>query len=145
MKEKTENRVICVTLRFTESEFEKIQGKIKNTRFRNLSSYLRYVLLEKKIVTLYRNQSVDEEMEELIQLRKELNFIGHNFNQTVKILNSVIDMPDARYWQQMLNVSKKELEPNIKKLKKELTNSQTYGRKNHLRKKYKRCFELQRK
>lgn len=117
MKEKTENRVIRVTLRFTESEFEKIQGKIKNTRFRNLSSYLRYVLLEKKIVTLYRNQSVDEEMEELIQLRKELNFVGHNFNQTVKKLNSVIDMPDARYWQQMLNVSKKELEPNIKNIK----------------------------
>lgn len=117
MKEKTENRVIRFTLRLSKSELEKLQERMMNTRFRNMSSYFRYVLLEKKITTLYRNQSMDEEMEELIQLRKELNFIGHNFNQTVKKLNSVIDMPDARYWQQMLNVSKKELEPNIKNIK----------------------------
>ena len=120
MKEKNENRVIRVTLRFNESEFEKIQEKIKNTWFRNLSSYIRYVLLEKKIVTLYRNQSMDELMEELIQLRRELNFIGHNFNQTVKKLNSVIDMPEAIYWQEMLNVSKKELEPGIKNIKEKI-------------------------
>lgn len=60
---------------------------------------------------------MDEEMEELIQLRKELNFIGHNYNQTVKKLNSVIDMPEARYWQEMLSVSKNELEPCIRKIK----------------------------
>lgn len=117
MKEKKENRVIRVTLRFNKSEYKKIQQRMSNTRFRNMSSYLRYVLLEKKITTLYRNQSMDEEMEELIQLRKELNFIGHNYNQTVKKLNSVIDMPDARYWQEMLSVSKNELEPCIRKIK----------------------------
>ncbi|HTN19781.1 MAG TPA: hypothetical protein VL125_04865 [Pelobium sp.] len=117
MKEKIEKRVIRVTLRLNKSEFEKIQERMNNTRFRNTSSYFRYVLLEKKITTLYRNQSMDEEMEELIQLRKELNFIGHNYNQTVKKLNSVIAMPDARHWQQLLNVSKNELEPCIRKIK----------------------------
>jgi hypothetical protein len=56
-------------------------------------------------------------MEELILLRQELNFVGHNFNQAVKKLNSFAEMPDAYYWKNAIDISRDQLEPCIKKIK----------------------------
>ena len=36
------------------------------------------------LVATYRNQSLDDFMTEMMQLRSELNSIGNNFNQAVK-------------------------------------------------------------
>ena len=117
MNKEKDNRNRWLNTRLTQVEFNSIKKRFENSTFLKMSEYSRCVLLEKTVKVKARNQSMDELMEELIQLRKELNFIGHNFNQTVKKLNSVIDMPEARYWQEMLNVSKKELEPSIKNIK----------------------------
>jgi hypothetical protein len=46
-------------------------------------------LLEKPVGFKYRNESLDQVMEELMVLRKELNGIGNNLNQSVKKLHSL--------------------------------------------------------
>ncbi|TKB99150.1 plasmid mobilization protein [Pedobacter cryophilus] len=117
-----ENRIIRVTIRFKKSEFEKIEAKYKRTAFRHLNEYLRNVILDKKITNLYRNQSMDELMEGLILLRQELNYVGHNFNQAVKKLNSFAEMPDAHYWKKAMDISRNELEPCIKNIKDKMNN-----------------------
>ena len=61
---------------------------------------------------------MDEVLEELILLRKELNAIGINFNQAVWKLNSVEGMPDAHIWQAMIVVLRDKLELALIQIKK---------------------------
>lgn len=61
---------------------------------------------------------MDEVLEELILLRKELNAIGINFKQAVWKLNSVEGMPDAHIWQAMIVVLRDKLELALIQIKK---------------------------
>lgn len=60
---------------------------------------------------------MDDLLEELILLRRELNSIGVNFNQAVHKLNSVTGIPASHQWQTMLTILRDELEPSIKNIK----------------------------
>ena len=87
-----------MTVRFTPTEYEKLEKKFQNTTSSQLSHYVRNVLLEKPIVIKYRNQSLDAFMEEIILLKQELNAIGNNFNQAVKKLHTLKQIPEFRTW-----------------------------------------------
>ncbi len=65
-------------------------------------------IFEKPIVTTFRNQSLDDLMTEAIKLRNELNGIGNNFNQAVKKLHTLQQIPEFRSW-----LITHELEKNI--------------------------------
>lgn len=54
-----------------------------------MSDYARKILLGKPMVGTYRNASMDELMNELIKLRKDLNGLANNFNQTVHKLHTL--------------------------------------------------------
>jgi len=110
---KTEKRTRKVTVRFTEKEYEKVDRKFKATTSSQLSHYIRSVLLEKPIVTKYRNQSLDAFMEEIILLRQELNAIGNNFNQAVKKLHTLHQIPEFRSWIVMNESTKQQLMTKI--------------------------------
>lgn len=107
-----ENRTRRLIIRLKPKEFELIENRFKKSMLRKLSEYSRNVLLEKSISVLHRDKSMDDILEELILLRKELNCIGNNFNQSVRKLNSVRDMPDAHLWEGMLTVLRDELQPS---------------------------------
>ena len=117
IEEKRSRRLIT---RLKPEEFTLIENRFKKSMFRKLSEYSRNVLLEKTITVTHRDKSMDEVLEELILLRKELNCIGNNFNQAVRKLNSVSGMPDAHIWQSMLTVLRDELEPSIREIKERL-------------------------
>lgn len=117
MEEKRSRRLIT---RLKPEEFRLVENRFKKSMFRKMSEYSRNVLLEKTITVTHRNKSMDEVLEELILLRRELNFIGNNFNQAVRKLNSVNGMPDAHIWQSMLTVLRDELEPKIREIKERL-------------------------
>lgn len=87
-----------MTVRFTPKEFEKLEAKFQTTTSNQISQYVRNVLLEKPIVIKYRNESLDNFMEELIQVKQELNAIGNNFNQAVKKLHLLKQIPEFRQW-----------------------------------------------
>lgn len=116
------NRSLWLTIRMKLDEYELLNKRVAGTTCRSLSEYSRKVLLEKTITVISRDKSMDDVLEELILLRKELNFIGNNFNQAVRKLNSVSGMPEAQIWQSMMVVLRDQIEPSIGQIKGRMDN-----------------------
>lgn len=87
MKGNKENRNKWLHLRLTEKEWQLLRDRTAKSVGLKVSDYARKMLLSKPIVGSYRNRSLDDFMEEMIVLRKELNHIGNNFNQAVHKLH----------------------------------------------------------
>ncbi len=50
------------------------------------------------ITIIYRNGSADDFLKDMLQLQKELNAIGNNFNQAVHKLHTLDRIPEFRKW-----------------------------------------------
>lgn len=98
MERENSNRTRIVGLRFTPEEYAKIERKWKVSTCRKLSDYIRKHLFNKPINTTYRNQSLDDMTCEMMLLYKQLNAIGNNFNQAVKKLHTLDQIPEFRVW-----------------------------------------------
>jgi hypothetical protein len=122
MNKDNENRSLWLTIRMRPDEYKLLNKRVAFTTCRSLSEYGRKVLLEKSITVINRDKSMDDVLEELILLRKELNSIGNNFNQAVRKLNSVSGMPDAQIWQNMMIVLRDQIEPSIGQIKERMNN-----------------------
>ncbi len=92
------NRSKWLHLRLSPKEYETVQRQFSKTTCRKISEYARKRLLSKPVKVNYRNQSLDELMRELIQLRSELNSIGNNFNQAVKKLHTLSMIRQFQDW-----------------------------------------------
>ena len=111
MEKQEENRTRRVIVRFKPIEFELLEKRFKKTMFRKLSEYTRNVLLEKNITVTYRDKAMDDVLEELILLRRELNAIGNNLNQAVRNINAAHGHADVRLWANLLSVVNSKVEP----------------------------------
>ena len=60
---------------------------------------------------------MDDVLEEMILLRRELNAIGNNLNQAMRNINSAHGNPDTRLWMELLSVINSKLEPSIQQIK----------------------------
>jgi hypothetical protein len=87
-----------ISFRVKPGEYEKIYGHFSKTTSRKLSEYARNVLLQKPVTVKYRNQSADDFLKEMLQLKKELNAIGHNYNQAVKKLHTLDRVETISSW-----------------------------------------------
>jgi hypothetical protein len=87
-----------MVVRMNDEEYEQLKKFQQKTTIKYLSTYARKVLLQKPVVVKYRNQSADEFLKEMILLKKELNYIGNNFNQTVHKLHLLDKIPEFRTW-----------------------------------------------
>jgi archaellum component FlaC len=92
------NRTRLLQARLTPGEYEKVQKKFSKTICRKLSDYVRKVLLDKPVTVNMRNESLDAFMAEMIALRNELNAIGNNYNQLIKRLHVLQDIPEIKSW-----------------------------------------------
>ncbi len=92
------NRTRLVGLRLTDAEYDRIATQWQQSTCRKLSEFIRDQLFNRPIITYYRNQSMDDAMAELMQLRTEINQIGHNFNQAVKKLHLLQQIPEFKSW-----------------------------------------------
>ncbi|WP_268225323.1 plasmid mobilization protein [Sinomicrobium oceani] len=98
MKKEKTSRTRMVQFRLTPEEYQKLQKRFNGTTHKKLSQYLRDCLLKKPIVATYRNASLDDFMEEVSLLRKELNYIGVNHNQVVKKLHTLQRIEGFKIW-----------------------------------------------
>ena len=98
MEEKNSGRNRWLHIRLTKEEFEQIDRNFKASACRKRSDFVRRNLLRKPIVLKYRNESLDKLLQELIQLRSQLNFMGNNFNQSVKKLHTLFETSDLKVW-----------------------------------------------
>ncbi len=87
-----------VSFRIKPTDYESLEKLRKATTCRNMSEYARKVLLSKPVVVKYRSQSADQFLEEMILLKNELSAIGNNFNQAVKRLHTLDNLPEMRNW-----------------------------------------------
>jgi hypothetical protein len=109
MKRENSNRTRIVGLRLTPEEYAQIERKFRASTCRKLSDHIRNHLFNKPIVTTYRNQSLDDLMEETIVLTAELKAIGNNINQIAKKFNTlklILEFREQAFW---FEIDKKRL------------------------------------
>jgi hypothetical protein len=87
-----------VKMRMNDDELNRLQKLQQKTTEKNASNYLRKVVLQKPVMVKYRNQSADDFLKDMLELKKELNAIGNNFNQAVKKLHILDKIPEFRAW-----------------------------------------------
>jgi hypothetical protein len=102
------NKMVVVRMNATEiSQLTRLQGK---TTEKDTSSYLRKVALQKPVTVKYRNESADDFLLDMLNLKKELNAIGNNFNRAVHKLHLLDKIPELRLCVQQYNGLPKKME-----------------------------------
>jgi hypothetical protein len=117
MQEKKSLRTRIIGLRLTLSEYAQIEKRCKNSTANKLSEYVRRVLFDRPITVYQRNQSLDDFMTEMMQLRNELNGIGNNFNQAVKKLHTLDQINEFKGWILTYETEKKALLKQVEEIK----------------------------
>jgi len=97
-KQENEVRNIFIKIRMNEGELNQVKKNQRQTTEKNLSNYIRKVSLQKPVIVKYRNQSADDFLRDMLELKKELNAVGNNFNQAVKKLHILDKIPEFRSW-----------------------------------------------
>lgn len=116
-KSKKEVRRKMVVIRMNETEFNQLEKFQQKTTERDTSSYLRKVALQKPVTVKYRNASADDFLLDMLNLKKELNAIGNNFNQAVHKLHILDKIPDFRVWVQQYDGLQKVLISKVEEIK----------------------------
>lgn len=98
MEKEKKIRSKWLTIRLSEDEEKKLTKLFEKTVSGSLSEYARDVLLREPVTIKYRSQSADDFLAEMILLKKELNAIGHNYNQAVKRLHTLDHIPEIKNW-----------------------------------------------
>ena len=120
MKETRQVRKGWLTVRLNEDEEKKLNKFFSRTTSGSLSEYARDVLLREPVNVIYRNQSADEFLTEMILLKKELNAIGNNFNQSVHKLHTLDHVPEIKAWAILNESSKKVFIKKVDEIKEKM-------------------------
>ena len=97
-KQENEVRKIFIKIRMNDEELKQVKKKQQQTTERSLSEYIRNVSMQKPVTVKYRNQSADDFLKDMLELKKQLNGIGNNFNQVVHKLHILDKIPEFRVW-----------------------------------------------
>ena len=116
-KEEREVRKHFVKTRMNDAELNQLTTLQQKTTERDISSYLRKVSLQKPVIVKYRNQSADDFLKQMLELKKELNGIGNNFNQAVHKLHLLDKIPEFRVWVNQYDGLQKVLVSKVEEIK----------------------------
>ena len=120
MKEKKQARSKWLTIRLDEAEEKKINRFYSRTTSGSLSEYARDVLLKKPVTILYRNESADEFLSEMIGLKNELTTTAESFQQAVKKLHDLDSVAEIKTWALLNEASKQALMKKVEEIKERL-------------------------
>ncbi len=104
-------------VRMNETEFNQLEKFQQKTTDKDVSSYLRKVALQKPVMVKYRNESADDFLLDMLNLKKELNAIGNNFNQAVHKLHILDKIPEFRIWINQYDGLQKVLISKVEEIK----------------------------
>ena len=116
-KGEKEVRRKMVVVRMNETQFNHLEKFQQQTTEKDTSSYLRKVALQKPVTVKYRNESADDFLLDMLNLKKELNAIGNNFNQAVHKLHILDKIPEFRIWVQQYDSLQKALVSKVDEIK----------------------------
>ena len=116
-KREQEVRHHFVKMRMNDEEFQQLYRLWKVTTERSLSNYLRKVVLQKPVTVKYRNASADDFLSSMLQLKKDLTIVGNNFNQAVKRLSILEQIPEFKTWLILNESLQRAVAANIEEIK----------------------------
>lgn len=116
-KLESEVRSKMVVVRMNEREINQLTMLQGKTTEKDTSAYLRKVALQKPVIVKYRNASADDFLLDMLNLKKELNAIGNNFNQAVHKLHILDKIPEFRIWVQQYDGLQKVLISKVEEIK----------------------------
>jgi hypothetical protein len=116
-KQEMEVRDRFIKMRMNDVEYKQLEKLWKQTTERHLSNYLRKVCLQKPVIVKYRNQSADDFLSGMLQLKKDLNSIGNNFNMAVRKLHILEKIPEFRTWLLLNESLQRDIASNIEQIK----------------------------
>lgn len=116
-KLESEVRRKMVVVRMNETELNQLTKLQGTTTEKDTSAYLRKVALQKPVTVKYRNASADDFLMDMLNLKKELNAIGNNFNQAVHKLHILDKIPEFRVWVQQYDGLQKVLISKVEEIK----------------------------
>ena len=97
-KPEIEVRNLFVKIRMNKTELQQLKKLQQQSTEKSLSNYVRKVSLQKPVILKYRNSSADDFLRDMLDLKKQLNGVGNNFNQAVKKLHLLQQIPEFRSW-----------------------------------------------
>lgn len=112
-----EKRSRIIGIRLNPDEYKEINKQWKTSGSRQLSEYARKMLFGQAIIKSYRNLSLDDVMVELMKLRKTLDSIAANFDQTTKKLSASDQKTDLKIWLEIQQSQSKQLQTKIDEIK----------------------------
>ncbi|MDB5199177.1 MAG: plasmid mobilization relaxosome protein MobC [Chitinophagaceae bacterium] len=121
MKETKKVRSKWLTIRLNDDEEKKLNKLYGLTTSNSLSEYAREVLLKQPVNIIYRNQSADDFLEEMILLKNELNAIGKNFNQAVHKLHTHDHIQEIKTWAILNEENRKNFMKKAEEIKEKMT------------------------
>ena len=116
-KPESEVRNKMLVVRMNEAEINQLTKFQQKTTEKDTSSYLRKVALQKPVTVKYRNESADDFLLDMLNLNKELNAIGNNFNQAVHKLHILDKIPEFRVWVNQYDGLQKVLISKVEEIK----------------------------
>lgn len=116
-KQISAKRTLILKIRINSQEKNLIDRYRQKSTEKTISNYIRKLALQKPITIRYRNESADEFLHEMIDLKKQLNGIGNNFNQAVHKLHTLERIPEFRYWIQEQQNTQKVLIHSIESIR----------------------------
>lgn len=88
MRKDDPSKIRAVYVGLNPEEYSRFEHLYKATTCRTMSHFIRCALFNKKITTLYRNQSLDDLIEELVVVNEQINTIRSTIEQLVIDLHS---------------------------------------------------------
>lgn len=116
-KQLSVKRKLILKIRINSQEKNLIDRYRQKSTEKTISNYIRKLALQKPITIRYRNESADEFLHEMIDLKKQLNGIGNNFNQAVHKLHTLERIPEFRHWIQEQQNTQKVLINSIESIR----------------------------
>jgi hypothetical protein len=110
-------RKIFIKIRMNDDELKHVKKNLHRTTERSLSEYIRNVSMQKPVIVKYRNESADDFLKQMVELKKELNAIGNNFNQAVHKLHILDRIPEFRDWINQYDRLQKSLVGKVDEIK----------------------------
>jgi hypothetical protein len=87
MRKNDPSNIRCIYVGLKLEEYAKIELQYKASTCRNKSEYIRNLIYNRPITILYRNQSLDNLIEEMVILNNEINAIKNDLSKTLEILH----------------------------------------------------------
>lgn len=84
-----------VTVRMSDSFYERMEGWLSNSNCHSLAELARRILYREEIIWYHKDASLDSTVTQLSLIRKELNSIGININQVTHHFHST-DLPNQK-------------------------------------------------